>query len=154
MYELRLAHALRPATELVIVRSDTEQINFDIAGIKIQSYGRAALGAARQTFAQLLTDRLTNLDQVKHLKTVQAVESLDADCLNLLASAGPNDFFSVLPAKTTGEVMAQVANGIKDAVRHLLALGIIRFDTNTAAGAYAYHWTAFGLAVLKKLSIR
>jgi hypothetical protein len=154
MYELGLAHALRPASELVVVRSDTEQINFDIAGIKIQSYDRDDLPIARQTFARLLGDRLADLNQVKHLKTIQAVESLDADCLNLLASTSQNDFFSVTPAKTMGEVMAEISSGTKDAVRHLLALGIIRFDANTSAGAHAYHWTGFGCAVLRKLGLR
>jgi hypothetical protein len=154
MYELGLAHALRPATELVVARSDAEQINFDIAGIKIQSYDRSDLAAARQTFGQLLNDRLDDLNQVKHLKTVQALESLDADCLNLLANSGKNESFSVIPAKTMGDVMAQINDGTKESVRHLLALGIIRFDANMSAGAYAYHWTDFGRAVLKKLGIR
>jgi hypothetical protein len=48
MYELGLAHALRPASELVVVRSDAEEINFDIAGIKIQSYDRNNPHAAQR----------------------------------------------------------------------------------------------------------
>jgi len=93
-------------------------------------------------------------DQVKHLKTVQAVETLDADCLNLLANTGKNDYFSVIPATTMRDVMTQISNGTKEAVRYLLALGIIRFHANTSAEGYAYHWTDFGRAVLKKLGIR
>jgi hypothetical protein len=53
-----------------------------------------------------------------------------------------------------GEVMAQIGHGTKDAVRHLLALGMIRFDVNKSVDAYAYHWTDFGLAVLRKIGIR
>jgi hypothetical protein len=97
MYALGLAHALRPATELVVVRSDTEQINFDIAGIKIPAYDRNDLAAARVKFGQLLNDRLADLDQTRHLKTTEAVESLDGDCLTLLANAGNQDYFSVKP---------------------------------------------------------
>jgi hypothetical protein len=154
MCELGLAHALRPATEFVVVRSDTEQINFDLAGIKIQAYDRNDLAAARVTFGQLLNDRLADLDQTRHLKTTQAVESLDGDCLTLLANAGNQDYFAVKPATNMSEVMAQISQGTKDAVRHLLALGMIRFDVNKSVDAYAYHWTDFGLAVLGRMGIR
>jgi hypothetical protein len=52
------------------------------------------------------------------------------------------------------DIMEQTAAGTKDAVRHMLSLGIIRFDADLAADAYAYHWTNFGKAVLSKLGIR
>ena len=154
MYELGIAHAIRPAQELVVVRNDHEEINFDVAGIKIQSYDKADLVGARQTFGSLLNDAVKQVDQVKHLKVSEACDSLDADCLTLMASVGKDDFFSTNSPKTMGEVMNQMAVGTKDAVRHLLSLGIVRFDANTALGAYAYHWTAFGKAVLRKLNIR
>ena len=34
MYEVGLAHAARQNTEVLLVRSDTEEINFDLAGIR------------------------------------------------------------------------------------------------------------------------
>lgn len=134
MYELGLAHALRPAQELVVVRSDHEDINFDIAAIKIQDYDSTDLVGARQKFAKLLNDALKQIDQVKHLKVTQACESLDADCLALMAQAGEKDYFSINDPKTMREVMNQVATGPKDAVRHFLSLGIVRFDPNYSAG--------------------
>jgi len=154
MYELGLAHALRPAQELVVVRSDHEEINFDIAGIKIQDYDFSDLPTARTRFAQLLSDALKEIDQVKHLKVTEAVESLDADTLVLMVNEGKGDYFSVRIPHTMRDVMSQTATGIKDSVRHLLSLGIIRFDANLSADAYAYHWTEFGKAVLKRLGVR
>lgn len=154
MYELGLAHALRRPQELVVVRSDHETINFDIAAIKIQDYDISDLAAARGKFSQLLNDGLKQINQVKHLKVTEAVESLDSDTLSLMVSQGKSDFFSVTIPNTTLDVMKQVAAGTKEAVRHMLALGIIRSDTNVAAGPYSYHWTEFGKAVLKKVGIR
>lgn len=154
MYELGLAHALRPAQELVVVRSDHAEINFDIAGTKVQSYDRSNLLEARRSFAQLLNGAVSELDRVKQLKVTQAVESLDADTLDLMGRCGKGDYFSVTRANTMGEIMSQIGAGTKDAVRLLLALAIVRFDANVSAGAYAYHWTDFGKAVLTRLKIR
>ncbi len=154
MYELGLAHGLRRPQELVVVRSDYEEINFDIAAIKIQDYDLSYLPGARRRFSQLLNDGLKQIDQVKHLKVTQAVDTLDADTLSLMVSQRKGEYFSVTSPKTMGDVMSQTAAGTKDAVRHMLSLGVIRFDANLAAGAYAYHWTEFGKAVLSKLGIR
>ncbi len=154
MYELGLAHALRRPQELVVVRSDHEEINFDIAGIKTQNYDSSDLSSARIYFSQLLKDGFKQIDQIKHLKVAEAVESLDADTYSLMVNHGEGDYFSVTPAMTMRNVMSQTAAGTKDAVRHMLSLGIIRFEANLAAGAYAYHWTEFGKAVLQNLGIR
>lgn len=154
MYELGLAHALRRPQELVVVRSDHEKINFDVASIKIQDYELSDLPAARQRFSQLLNEGVIQIDQVKHLKVTQAEESLDGDTLSLMVRRGKAEYFSVTNPTTMRDVMGQIAGGEKDSVRHMLSLGIIRSDSNLAAGAYAYHWTEFGKAVLKKLGIR
>jgi len=154
MYELGLAHALRHAQELVVVRSDQEDINFDIAGIKIQNYKKSNLGEARKTFAKLLNGAMSELDSVKQLRVVRAAESLDVDTLELMISCGKDDYFSVRKATTPEITMSQMADGTKDAVRLLLALTIIRLDANISSSAYAYRWTEFGKAVLARLGIR
>lgn len=58
-----------------------------------------------------------------------------------------------LYTRTMGDVMSEMAAGTKPAVRHLLSMGIIRFDVNVSANAYAYHWTDFGKAVLLALGV-
>jgi len=151
---LGLAHALRHAQELVVVRSDQEDINFDIAGIKIQNYKKSNLGEARKTFAKLLNGAMSELDSVKQLRVVRAAESLDVDTLELMISCGKDDYFSVRKATTPEITMSQMADGTKDAVRLLLALTIIRLDANISSSAYAYRWTEFGKAVLARLGIR
>jgi hypothetical protein len=135
MYELGLAHALRPAQELVVVRSDHEEINFDIAGIKIQHYDSSDLPQARAKFAQLLSNALKEIDQIKHLKVTEAVESLDADTHVLLGNTGKRDDLSVRIPRTKGDAMDDIAFGIKDSVRHLLSLGIVRFDAKLSGNS-------------------
>ncbi len=154
MYELGLAHALRRPQELVVVRSDHEELNFDVAAIKIQDYESSDLPAAQRRFSQLLNDGLKQIDQVKHLKVTEAVESLDADTLSLMDAKGKAECFSVANPRTMREVMNQTAVGTKDAVRHMLSLRMIRSDSCLDARTYAYHWTAFGKAVLKRVGIR
>ncbi len=154
MYELGLAHALRQPTEVVIARSDNEPLNFDIAQIKVQSYDRNDLASARQLFSALLNGALAEIDTVKGLKVDQAVAQLDVDCLNMIVKDGGNDYFSIEAARTMRDVMHQTATGVKSAVARLLSLGVLRCDADMRAGRYAYHWTLFGQAVLRKLGIR
>ena len=63
-----------------------------------------------------------------------------------------NDYFSIPQQKRMRDVMDELAAGTKAAIRHLLSLGIIKFDTNLSENQYAYHWTEFGKAVLGKLN--
>lgn len=158
MYELGLAHALRQPQELVVVRSDHEVINFDINSIRIQSYDRDDLVDARGRFAGWLNNAITTIDQTKHLKVMQAYESLDSDTLRLAAPHANADYFYFDDATTMREVMSQLAHGEKASIRHLLSLGMLRFDFKVSddkhAYKYAYHWTPFGKAVLIRLGLR
>ncbi len=155
MYELGLAHALRRAQELVVVRSDHEQVNFDIAAIRIQDYNLSDLPAARKIFSLLLNDGLKQIDQVKHLKVTEAVERLEVETLHLMSLLGKEEYFpSTSPKESEMENFMQkdiLRNG--SALRHLLSLDIIRFDPSVADGKVVYRWTEFGKAVLSKLGI-
>ena len=51
MYEVGLAHAARQNTEVLLVRSDTEEINFDLAGIRVHTYDRTDLPARAEGFS-------------------------------------------------------------------------------------------------------
>lgn len=154
MYELGLAHALRPAQELVVVRCDHEEINFDVAGVKLQNYSKQDVAGARAGFARLLNSGLAEIDRHKHLKVKDAIAKLDEDTLNLMHEAGSKEYFSINTPRTVVEMMNQQHRGIKGAVRHLLSLGIVRFDANLSTNTYVYNWTDFGKAVLSSLDLR
>ena len=154
MYEVGLTHAIRQATENLLVKCDHEKISFDVAGIRVHTYDHDDLATARDMIASNIRDSLNLVDELKALKVTQAVESLDADCVRMMLESGKQGYFSVAPATTMGEVMAQSGQGTKRAVSRMLSLGVVRFDFSMARGQYAYHWTEFGKAVLKKLGIR
>ena len=141
MYELGLAHALRPASEMILIRSDDQEINFDIAGIRIQHYDPTNLGIARERIACLVRDALRQVDQIKQLKVIEASQTLDADSLALMTREGQNESFSIPIAHTMRDVMNQMAEGTKMAIRHLLSLGIVRIEVNVTASSHTYHWT-------------
>ncbi len=79
MYEVGLAHAVRQDTEVLLVRSDDEEINFDVAGIRIHSYDRQDLVATRELLARFLGDGLRQIEQVKGLQVPRAIDALAAE---------------------------------------------------------------------------
>src|SRR5438874_1466135 len=64
MYELGLAHAIRPATDIVVVRNDRKEINFDVAGIQVHHYPREDTAASRVLFTRLLRSALDERDKI------------------------------------------------------------------------------------------
>lgn len=152
MWELGVAHSMRLPDEVIIVRSDNEPSIFDLTQFRAFQYDPLDVISARHILRTLAEDRLRSIDQTKHRKVREAIDSLDADSLALMLANEASDFFSVSRASTMREIMGEMTAGIKPAIRHLLTLGIIRFDSNTAANAYAYHWTDFGKAVLGALN--
>ncbi len=84
MYEVGLAHALRQATEVLLIRSDREPLSFDVSGIKTYDYDRSNLPVARQRLALLIKDHLEQIEQFKSLRVQIAIRSLDGECLKLL----------------------------------------------------------------------
>ncbi len=148
MYEVGLAHAIRQAEEVILVRSDDEEINFDVANIRIHKYDSKDLGAARKRFVQLLNEAVEHINQVKRLKVEDAYGRIDRDSYGLMTRYGRRDGFSI-PKEEQDDVSTKIA------VQHLLALGTIHFDltTDESSTKYAYLWTEFGKAVLKRITL-
>ena len=151
MYEVGLAHAVRQATEVVLIRSDHEPISFDVSGIKIHHYGKDDLPSARKSLGSLINDHLNQIEQFKSLKVQLAIRKLDGDCLKLLNTHGADSHFSDPQPKLQAQEAVFVPK--KLAAAKLLDLGITYCEYNHAASLYAYHWTEFGLAVLRELGI-
>jgi hypothetical protein len=153
MWELGVAHSMRLPDEVLIMRSDNEPSIFDLTQFRAFQYDPTDTASARSTVHHFGNDRLRTIEQTKSRKVMEAIESLDADSLTLVIANKSNEFFSVARAGTIDQIMNETAAGTKPAVRHLLSLGIIRFDANLSANAYAYHWTDFGKAVLLALGV-
>ena len=154
MYEVGLTHAIRQPTENLLFRSDRERISFDVAGIRVHDYDRDDLDSARELIGAKVQELLASVEDIKALKVSQAIESLDADCVQVMLESGGGDYFSMRHPDKMRDAMALIASGKQGAVGRMLSLGIVRFDFSMDRGQYAYHWTEFGKAVMKKLEVR
>jgi hypothetical protein len=138
MYELGLATAIRPETDMVIVKSDDKDINFDLIQIRTHQYPKENAGEARQNFDKFLTGALVARKNAKSQIEKHVWSLLDRDCLNLMLRQGNH--------KPFGEKDASITELLT--IRRLLELGIIRCE-KTGDYSYIYMWTDFGIAVTK-----
>jgi len=137
MFELGIAQTVRPATDLIVVRPDRKEINFDINHIRVHRYDRKNLAAARKLFADCLVESLKQREMEKSLRAEMLRDRLDVESMNLMVKFCPDgkDF------KPFG-MEACNADERRTAAR-LLDLGIIRCVT-PAERTYRYEWTDFG----------
>ncbi|MSR14892.1 MAG: hypothetical protein EXR86_10090 [Gammaproteobacteria bacterium] len=149
MYEVGLAHAARQSTEVILIRSDIEEINFDLAGIRVHSYDKSNLGAARSLIHALLRDAIKQIDQTKSLLVQKALDALDADAMVFIASWGNESGFHGPSPQNMGGALLSINKSA--ALSRLQTLGIVRCDPNHTSGQVAFFWTEFGNAVIAKL---
>jgi hypothetical protein len=138
MYGLGLATAIRPETDMIIVKSDDKDINFDLIQIRTHQYPKDDAGKAKQKFSELLAGALAARTYKKSQMTKHTWSLLDRDCLNLMLRQGDH--------KPSGEKDASITELLT--IRRLLGLGIIRCE-KTGDYSYIYVWTDFGIAVTK-----
>ena len=149
MYEVGIAHACRQSTEVLLLRSDCEDINFDLAGIRVHSYDRSNVAATRERFASLIADTLGQIDHTKGLQVQKAVDALDADALKFIKSLGGSpEFYGPEPGNMS-EVLLSITKAA--ALSRLQALGIVRCEPAHLSGKPAFFWTEFGKAIVARV---
>jgi hypothetical protein len=150
LYEVGLAHAARQSTEVLLIRSDDEEINFDVAGIRVHSYDRCDMVGARAQFARLLADCLEQIDQTKGIQVQRAVDALDLEALEYINSWGKAPAFHAPEPVSMGGLMTVIPK--LAALSRLQTLGIVRCDPRHHIGKPAFYWTEFGKAVVARVS--
>ena len=136
MFALGIAQSVRPATDLIVVRSDRKKINFDINHIRIHRYNRTNPAAARKLFADCLVESLKQRKAEKSLRAVMLRDRLDVDSMNLMVKVWDEKGFNPF---TMGNCTADE----RRTAARLLDLGIIRCVTPDDR-TYHYEWTDFG----------
>lgn len=149
MYEVGIAHASRQSSEVLLVRSDDEEINFDLAGIRVHSYDRRDTSAARTYFAQIVQEALGQIDQTKSLQVQRVIDALDADALAFVQSWGKAAAFHAPEPTSMGGALLSISKAA--ALSRLQALGVVRCDPKHASGKPAFYWSEFGKAVVARL---
>jgi len=149
MYEVGLAHAVRQGTEILLIRSDDEPINFDVAHINIHSYDSKDIKATRSKIANLANDLLKQIEQEKSLMVTKAMDGLDSDAIRYIQEYGVHGPFLGPEPKTMGEQLISITN--KAALARLQHLGIVKCYMQPGTPVPAYQLTNFGMAVAKRL---
>ena len=88
LYEVGLAHAIRLPEEVILFRSDEDQLIFDITNVRVNSYDPDTdPSTARELVIDSITDALKEVDLKRHLSVRRAAESLDYPSWMVLAEA-------------------------------------------------------------------
>jgi hypothetical protein len=149
MYEVGLAHAVRQSTEILLIRTDNEPINFDVAHINIHNYDPEDIEATRLKISDLATDLIKQIDQEKSLMVTKAIDGLDSDSIHYIQEYGVHGPFLGPEPKTMGEQLISITN--KAALARLQHLGIVKCYMQPGTTTPAYRLTNFGMTVAKKL---
>lgn len=139
MYEIGIAQTIRPATDIILVRSDTGKIMFDVSHIRITEYDRGNLVAARKQFAECLTEAVKERKNKKSLLTQRLRDRLDAESMKLMVKV----FRRKHNFETFRMPSPHYTDGERQTAIRLLDLGIFRCVTPEDL-RYQYVWTDFG----------
>ena len=160
MYEIGLAHAVRLPEEVLIFRSDTDQLLFDVANVRVNSYDPDGDPAhARSQISDAIVESLKELDLKRNLAVKSAAQSLDFTGWWVLSMAATKDGVHHFQTKTMGQALGNAANNA--AIVRLLEFGALKTDyvkitsellresDASAAQLLKYKATEFGKAILE-----
>jgi hypothetical protein len=162
MYEVGIAHSLRRPEEVILFRSDTDALSFDIANVRINSYSPDTDPAgARLAVGTALSAALKEFALTKAHAVDAAVGQLDIHSISMLLVAQDAALSPALPT-TMGDFVGGEPS--RAALRRLLDLGAIEAVLADALDAIAkqghdlglkdllsYRLTAFGAALARRL---
>lgn len=149
MYELGLAHASRLPEEVVVIRSDTDPLPFDVSQFRLKTYDASSIDKTQDLLARILEDRLKEIELLKSEQVEKVYRQLDQYCVRWAIISKGQAFHC--PPVFTGEYM-----GLQLAIARLLEMGLIVLDTNIdekGQNLFEYRWTEFGKAVIRRISM-
>jgi hypothetical protein len=159
MYEIGLAHSVRLPEEVLIFRSDSDHLLFDVANVRVNSYDPDGDPAgARSQVSDAIIESLKELDLKRNLAVKSAAQSLDFTGWWVLSMAATNNGVHHFQTKTVGQVLGNAANNA--AIIRLLEFGALETDyakltpelvkqpDGSAEHLLKYKATPFGKAIL------
>ncbi len=165
MYEVGLAHAVRQPQEVILFRSDTEKLLFDLSPVRVNRYDpdRDAT-LARQAVKEAVADAIKEVDLRKSLAVDRAASSVDESAITVLVAAAGKDGVQPFPIDTIDKILANMR--YLQALSRLLDAGLILAaykDTPPPAeaepldvikGQLRYKLTALGRATIQEVMRR
>lgn len=132
MYEVGLAHAVRLPEEVLLFRSDSHPILFDIANVRVNRYDPDCdPEGARIQVAKTIRESIKEVDLRRHLTVRRAAETLDFKSWLMLLIAVGNGGIQYFPMKTLREALGNGPNN--EAIVRLLQLGALEVNYQTLA---------------------
>ncbi len=124
MYEIGIAHAVRLPEEVVLFRSDSDDLLFDLANIRVNTYDPdGAPDAAKEQVRDVIIETLREIDLKRHFAVRRAAEALDYPSWNLLTQAFASDGVKHPAMRTMGQILSNTARAL--AIARLLDLGAL-----------------------------
>lgn len=118
LYEVGIAHALRPPEQVLLFRSDDDSMLFDIANVRVNRYDPDGdPTGATEKVRSAISDALAEHDLIKTRAVRQAYERLDAHAAILLSRAATSNG-KVIPIPSEQLVF-------RAALRRLLDIGAV-----------------------------
>lgn len=159
LYEVGIAHAIRLPEEVILFRSDSDQLIFDIANIRVNSYEPDDNPeAAKKLVTDCIVSALKEIDLKRHLAVDRAVESLDFPSWIILAEAQHAEGVTHPVMRTMAQALGSADRS--RAISRLLDLGAIKAEflrltpeflqsteDKPAEGMMRYRATAFGRGI-------
>ncbi|MCZ6776883.1 MAG: hypothetical protein O7D34_10555, partial [Ignavibacteria bacterium] len=166
MYEVGLAHAVRLPEEVILLRSDDDDLLFDVANVRISHYRPDDdPEPARKLVSEVIVEALKEIDLKKHLAVRKAAESLDFVSWTVLSDAAELDGVQHPEMKTMGQGWSNAAR--QSGIKRLLEIGALTTSYLTltpeiikskpdmpAHSLFKYCITPFGESILKHASDR
>lgn len=157
LYEVGLAHACRLHEEVILLRSDDDQLDFDISGVRVHTYNPDNLEESVELVVELMLQALKSIDDRKRISVENATKSVDVTMYYLLQESIKN-----IPHPSTNTMREVLSNAERvTAINRLLNLGMFETEfkeftpelfQGPANEVACYRVTHFGRAVL--MSIR
>lgn len=130
MYEVGLAHAVRLPEEVLLFRSDSCPILFDIANVRVNSYDPDGdPGSARKQVAEAIVEATRRVDLKRHLAVRAAVQSLDALAWTVLSQACEKGRVRHFETRNVAQALSNTPRNA--AIVRLLELGALETDCGT-----------------------
>jgi len=127
MYEIGLAHSVRLPEEVLIFRSDSDQLLFDVANVRINSYDpNGKPEDARRRVSDAIIEALNEIDLKRHLAVEAAAQSLDFTCWLVLSKALVSDGIHHFLTRSMRQALGNAAKNA--AISRLLELGALKTD--------------------------
>ena len=155
MYEVGIAHAVRQPEEVLLFRSDDDQILFDVANVRINSYApEDAPDDARERITKSAINSLEELDLKKNLAIQQASDTLDNPSWMLLAEVQAGKNISHPEMRTIKQILGTASRVAS--IQRLLDIGAIKASyltvtpetyeklKTTTGNLLSYECTTFG----------